>query len=297
MSRKLSNVTVTHISFVDKAANKRKFFLTKEIEDSNFDTEVKTIVKSDDPEKLVYGVVYEPNIRDAHDDFMSAVDIEKAAHTFMENYQHIDKQHDFETHAGKVVESYLAPVDMTIEDEVITKGTWILVTKATDDIWAAIQKGEFTGYSLAGTAEVTELEDKKDRLIDEFKSFMKSFFYTKKQESKGEEMKPEEMKDLLSEMLSPISKRLETIEKELDEKKDKPEDEKKKDKVKEADGETSDKEKDKKVDDEKDELLKRIEVLEKARHSNVVEVAYKQKDVEKSEALPSYVDAAFPIED
>lgn len=297
MVRKLSNVTVTHISFVDKAANKRKFFLTKGIEDSNFDTEVKTIVKSDDPEKLVYGVVYEPDVRDAHDDFMSAVDIEKAAHTFMENYQHIDKQHDFETHAGKVVESYIAPVDMTIEDEVITKGTWILVTKATDDIWAAIQKGEFTGYSLAGTAEVTELEDKKDRLIDEFKSFMKSFFYTKKQESKGEEMKPEEMKDLLSEMLSPISKRLKTIEKELDEKKDEPEDEKKKDKVKEADGETSDKEKDKKVDDEKDELLKRIEVLEKARHSNVVEVAYKQKDVEKSEALPSYVDAAFPIED
>lgn len=297
MSRKLSNVTVTHISFVDKAANKRKFFLMKGIEDSNFDTEVKTIVKSGDPEKLVYGVVYEPDVRDAHDDFMSVEDIEKAAHTFMENYQHIDKQHDFETHAGKVVESYIAPVDMTIENEVITKGTWILVTKATDDIWEAIQKGEFTGYSLAGTAEVTEQEDKKDRLIDEFKSFMKSFFYTKKQESKGEEMKPEEMKDLLSEMLSPISKRLETIEKELDEKKDEPEDEKKKDKVKEDDGETSDKEKDKKVDDEKDELLKRIEVLEKARHSNVVEVAYKQKDVEKSETLPSYVDAAFPIED
>lgn len=158
MSRELKNVQVTHVSFVDKAANKKKFFLTKSADTPNFETTVKPIFKSDDPQQLVYGVVYEPLVKDTHDDFMTAEAIEKAAHGFMENYQNIDKQHDFETETGKVVESYVAPVDMEIGETTITKGTWVLVTKATNEMWESIQKGEFTGYSLAGTAEVEEVE-------------------------------------------------------------------------------------------------------------------------------------------
>lgn len=156
--RKLENVKVTHVSYVDKAANKKQFFLTKSAGEPTFETTVKLLTKSDDPQKLVYGVVYEPDVEDAHGDFMDAETIEKAAHGFMEEYQNIDKQHDFKTSAGKVVESYVAPSDMTVGDTAITKGTWVLVTKATDELWESIQKGEFTGYSLAGTAEVEEVK-------------------------------------------------------------------------------------------------------------------------------------------
>ncbi|MDM7545230.1 XkdF-like putative serine protease domain-containing protein [Lactococcus lactis] len=156
--RKLENVKVTHVSYVDKAANKKQFFLTKSASKPTFETTVKLLTKSDDPQKLVYGVVYEPEVEDVHGDFMDSDTIEKAAHGFMEDYQQIDKQHDFTTNAGKVVESYVAPVDMTIGETTITKGTWVLVTKATDELWESIQKGEFTGYSLAGTAEVEEVK-------------------------------------------------------------------------------------------------------------------------------------------
>lgn len=156
--RKLENVKVTHVSYVDKAANKKSFFLTKAEGEPTFEKVVKLVTKADDPQKLVYGVVYGPDEEDAHGDYMDAETIEKAAHSFMEEYQQIDKQHDFTTNAGKVVESYVAPVDMTIEDTTITKGTWVLVTKATDEMWEDIQKGEFTGYSLAGTAEVEEVQ-------------------------------------------------------------------------------------------------------------------------------------------
>lgn len=156
--RKLENVKVTHVSYVDKAANKKSFFLTKATKEPTFETLVKLVTKADDPQKLVYGVVYEPEVEDAHGDYMDAETIEKAAHSFMEDYQQIDKQHDFTTSAGKVVESYIAPIDMTIEDTTITKGTWVLVTKATDEMWEDIQKGEFTGYSLAGTAQVEEVQ-------------------------------------------------------------------------------------------------------------------------------------------
>ncbi|WP_277812632.1 XkdF-like putative serine protease domain-containing protein [Lactococcus lactis] len=164
--RKLENVKVTHVSYVDKAANKKQFFLTKSASEPTFETTVKLLTKSDDPQKLVYGVVYEPDVEDAHGDFMDAETIEKAAHGFMEEYQNIDKQHDFKTSAGKVVESYVAPSDMTVGDTTIAKGTWVLVTKATDELWESIQKGEFTGYSLAGTAEVEEVKKQtKDRYI------------------------------------------------------------------------------------------------------------------------------------
>ena len=47
---------------------------------------------------------------------------------------------------------------MTIGETTITKGTWVLVTKATDEMWESIQKGDFTGYSLAGTAQVEEVQ-------------------------------------------------------------------------------------------------------------------------------------------
>ncbi|OJG33752.1 hypothetical protein RV00_GL001006 [Enterococcus devriesei] len=146
------------MSYVDKAANKKSFFLTKSEGDPTFETVVKLVTKADDPQKLVYGIVYSPDEEDAHGDYMDAETIEKAAHSFMEEYQQIDKQHDFSPGAGGVVESYVSPVDMTIGGTKIAKGTWVLVTKATDEVWESIQKGEFTGYSLAGTAEVETVQ-------------------------------------------------------------------------------------------------------------------------------------------
>lgn len=169
--RKLENVKVTHVSYVDKAANKKSFFLTKAEGKPTFETAVKLVTKADDPQKLVYGVVYEPETEDAHGDYMDAETIEKAAHSFMEDYQQIDKQHDFTTSAGKVVESYVAPVEMTINDTTITKGTWVLVTKATDEMCEDIQKGEFTGYSLAGTAEVEEIKKQTKNNFNRRKTF------------------------------------------------------------------------------------------------------------------------------
>ena len=169
--RKLENVKVTHVTYVDKAAKKKSFFLTKAEGKPTFETAVKLVTKADDPQKLVYGVVYEPETEDAHGDYMDAETIEKAAHSFMEDYQQIDKQHDFTTSAGKVVESYVAPVEMTINDTTITKGTWVLVTKATDEMWEDIQKGEFTGYSLAGTAEVEEIKKQTKNNFNRRKTF------------------------------------------------------------------------------------------------------------------------------
>lgn len=56
-----------------------------------------------------------------------------------------------------MVESYVAPEDFEMNGETIKKGSWVLVTKASE-VWEQIKKDEITGYSMAGTAETSELK-------------------------------------------------------------------------------------------------------------------------------------------
>ncbi len=191
MARELINAQITHVSYVDKGANQKRFFLTKSAEAPTFQKEVKVFVnKEDADQQLVYGVVYEPDVEDSHNDFMTAAEIEKAAHGFLKDARNIDTQHDFESGVGEVVESYIAPVEMEIGEETIAKGSWVLVTKASDEIWEAIQKGEYTGYSLAGTAETIEkqaeppVQSKNDEEKGLF-NLLKTYFTGKTDVEKG----------------------------------------------------------------------------------------------------------------
>ncbi|MDA2113237.1 XkdF-like putative serine protease domain-containing protein [Bacillus cereus] len=179
--RELKNAKITHVSYVDKAANKKQFFFTKSESEKKptFKKDIQLLTKTDDPKKLVYGVVYEPGVEDAHKDFMTAEEIEKAAHEFLKDSRDIDKQHDFVPGAGELVESYIAPDDLVINGQTITKGSWIIATKATDEVWEQIQNGDITGYSMAGIAEVEEQEvvsKSETGVVKSFMSHMKAFF-------------------------------------------------------------------------------------------------------------------------
>ncbi|MGE6629841.1 XkdF-like putative serine protease domain-containing protein [Bacillus sp. NPDC077027] len=180
MPRELLNAKITHVSYVDKAANQKQFFFMKSEGQPDFQKEVRVLTKAEDIQRLVYGVVYEPNTPDAHDDFMSAEEIEKAAHGFMKDARHIDKQHDFQEGVGEVVESYIAPADFKVGGQHIKKGSWVLVTRASKDIWQQIQHGEITGYSMAGTADIIATE--ADELLSQQSnekglfSLLKNFF-------------------------------------------------------------------------------------------------------------------------
>ncbi|EAC7181134.1 phage portal protein [Listeria monocytogenes] len=173
MSRELINAKINYVSYVDKAANKKQFFLTKSNEQPNIQKHVELFINKVDSKQLVYGLVYEPDVEDAHGDFMKAEEIEKAAHQFMKDARNIDKQHDFNAGVGEVVESYIAPVDFSIGDQVITKGSWVMATKASDEIWESIQKGEITGYSMAGIAEVVEQSEGDTYTTKDEKGFFK----------------------------------------------------------------------------------------------------------------------------
>ncbi|OLP64074.1 hypothetical protein BACPU_28210 [Bacillus pumilus] len=166
MPRELRNAKITHVSYVDRAANQKKFFLMKAKRQPDFQKEVSVLTKAEDAHRLVYGVVYEPNTPDAHQDYMSAKEIERAAHGFMKDARHIDKQHDFQNGVGEVVESYIAPAEFEVGGELIQKGSWVLVTKASQEIWEQIQQGHITGYSMAGTADIIAIEE-QDQLLSQ----------------------------------------------------------------------------------------------------------------------------------
>lgn len=116
------------------------------------------ICKINPQKRLVMGVVYEPNIIDAHGHFMKVEELETTAHRFMFGLSTgaagMDFMHSMDKGSGIPVESFLAPVDFTLGTQKIIKGTWLINSFVRDDdVWNRILKGEIRGYSMAGHAE------------------------------------------------------------------------------------------------------------------------------------------------
>lgn len=150
----LSDARIQFVSLVDKAANKRQFLITKaEGSSANFQSYGR-IVKADSESHFVTGIVYEPMAEDTDGEYMTAEEIEKAAHWYMKNAGDVDIQHCFVKAEGiDVVESYVAKSDMDIDGTPIKKGTWLMTVEVGDSaVWESIQKGEITGFSMGGVA-------------------------------------------------------------------------------------------------------------------------------------------------
>lgn len=151
----ISDAKISFVSLVDKAANKHQFLITKaEGNQANIQT-LGRIIKADSDSHYVTGIVYEPMVEDTDGNYMTAAEIEKAAHWFMKNAGDADIQHCFSKAEGvEVVESYIAKCDMEIEDQPIKKGTWLMTMEISDaDVWDKIEKGEITGFSMGGTGK------------------------------------------------------------------------------------------------------------------------------------------------
>jgi hypothetical protein len=131
----------------------KSILIGKEIES---DLESVGIFKTDEEERLVYGVVIEPmtdvtKYGDAHGDRMTESEIKKSAQMYMRNHQTMKLQHTGGRIDAYPVESYIAPVDFEMNGEQIKKGSWVMVTKVeSDDLWQTIKEGKVTAYSPGG---------------------------------------------------------------------------------------------------------------------------------------------------
>jgi hypothetical protein len=124
----------------------------KEIEE---DLELLPVEKEKD-ERIVCGIVYEPNSVDSQGDQASADEIKKAAYGFMEHAQAFKVMHKGKKVNVRILENYIAPVAFKIGDRQVKKGSWVMVARVVDKkLWKAIKGGELTGYSMAGYAKVS----------------------------------------------------------------------------------------------------------------------------------------------
>jgi len=75
----------------------------------------------------------------------------------MSDFQDVGLMHRMRVNgAVKIVESYLAPTDLTIAERAIKKGTWLLgVRVVSDELWNAVKDGQLTGFSIGGSARRT----------------------------------------------------------------------------------------------------------------------------------------------
>lgn len=111
------------------------------------------ISKIDQEERVVTGVVYEPDTVDAQGDSASAEEIRKASFNFMmksmilgfEHKESISKFH------AQIVENYIAPTSFKLGEQFIKAGTWLMSIKIhNDELWALIKSGEVSGFSMSG---------------------------------------------------------------------------------------------------------------------------------------------------
>jgi DNA adenine methylase len=117
------------------------------------------ILKVDAEERLITGIVLEPDTIDAQNDTVPPHVIKKAAYKFLSTYNKSTKMglmHEvFGAIGVELVESYIAPIDFELNGQQITKGSWLMTVHITsDDLWARVKNGEITGFSIGGTATV-----------------------------------------------------------------------------------------------------------------------------------------------
>ncbi len=120
------------------------------------DVSVYPVDKADDEERVVYGIVYEPDEEDAQGDMANEIEIRKAAYGFMEKVQLFKVMHKGKKVKVKVLESYIAPVEFEMASQTVKKGSWVLSVRVLDKkIWKAIKDGDLTGFSMAGYAKTS----------------------------------------------------------------------------------------------------------------------------------------------
>jgi len=166
LTRRLTNLRVRRVSLVKRGANRRRILFKSDTGVAGFD-----VLKTDDERQIAYGVVYEPGVVDVQDEFAEAEDIEKAAHGFMvgisSGESFIDERHTDTPLGAYVVESFIAPTDFSYDaGERIRKGTWVMAVHVPDKSdWERIKK-DYTGFSMAGTAQ-------RERSADDYATWLR----------------------------------------------------------------------------------------------------------------------------
>mgnify|MGYP000585443975 FL=1 len=121
------------------------------------------VVKATNEElKQATFLVLAPDEVDLHGDIYSADEVRKACHNFNQHCMKANLLHLVETDTFDIVESYISPVDMVLNDVIIKAGSWMCVIQVhSEEIWSDIKNGSLTGVSIGGRATTEYLEEEE----------------------------------------------------------------------------------------------------------------------------------------
>lgn len=130
-------------------------------QESEFSKNGVSVSKAFDEElKQATFLVLAPDEVDLHGDIYDETEIRKACHNFQVHCRKANLFHMVETNLANIVESYIAPTDFYLGEQLIRKGSWLQVWQVEDDeLWDLIKKGEVNGVSIGCVANYEELDD------------------------------------------------------------------------------------------------------------------------------------------
>lgn len=109
-------------------------------------------------ERLVLGVVLEPEVYDLHEDIYSAEEVRKACINFNTNCMQANLGHEVNVDSVNITKSFILEVDAMIGDQPVKAGSWLMEMHAPSDaIWKEIKEEGFTGYSIGGSGRVEDV--------------------------------------------------------------------------------------------------------------------------------------------
>lgn len=154
---KLNKLSVAYISLVKSPAN--KLDIVYKSSDAKFTDEKQIKITKSEPEGLVYGTVYEPNVKDGDGDWADAQTIRQAAHDFLMKgaNANIDENHNEKPTGATVVES-----------SINEKGAWEVAIKMdpTSETFQKVQKGELKGLSMGAYCQKSNEEPESGKPED-----------------------------------------------------------------------------------------------------------------------------------
>ena len=153
---KLTDLTVRWISLVRRPANGEGLVL-KAMASAEAQGVALTHLKAEPTLRRLYGIVYAPDVEDAQGDWADAATIRRAADAFLREGRTIavDREHEFDPVGAFVAESWIVRAGDAYFPEL--EGAWAVAIQVEDEqLWAAIERGDISGLSLAGTASTED---------------------------------------------------------------------------------------------------------------------------------------------
>lgn len=123
---------------------------------------VGVLKSSDELLKQAIYVVLVPDEVDAHGDIYSPETVRKACENFNKSNARANLFHMVNTESFSVIESYISPVDMQFEEEVVKAGTWLAKLQFSDELFEGVIKGLYSGVSIGAMALTETIEGYDD---------------------------------------------------------------------------------------------------------------------------------------